>query len=201
MKQVVVIHGGDAFSTYEEYLQFLKDFKIDDPTLPREKGWKAGLAEELGTGYQAIFPQMPSKLNAKYIEWKIWFEKYLPYINHGVVLVGHSLGGIFLVKYLAENQLPKSITATMLIAAPYNLGKSDSLETKDFALPNPLDLFAKQAGKTFLFHSEDDPVVPFSELAKYQAALPAATSRVFHDRQHFNQDSFPELIADIKLVS
>ncbi len=40
-----------------------------------------------------------------------------------------------------------------------------------------------------------------SELAKYQAALPAATARTFSDRGHFNQPAFPELVADIKNLS
>ena len=29
MKQVIAIHGGDAFSTYEEYLDDLRNFKIE----------------------------------------------------------------------------------------------------------------------------------------------------------------------------
>ena len=28
-KQVVVIHGGDIFKTYDEYLDFLRNYEID----------------------------------------------------------------------------------------------------------------------------------------------------------------------------
>jgi predicted alpha/beta hydrolase family esterase len=195
MKQVVAIHGGDAFATHEEYLQFLKDFKIDDPNLAKGKGWKNTLQEALGAGYQVILPRMPNPTNAKYEEWKIWFEKYTPYLNDGVLLIGHSLGGSFLAKYLGENTFPKEIAATFLVAAPY--GTDMEGMTPEFAAPSSLEGFAKQGGQIFLYQSSDDLIVPFAELAKYQAVLPQAIARTFTDRQHFNQDSFPEIVADI----
>ena len=87
------------------------------------------------------------------------------------------------------------ITATILVAAPFERG---AREHTKFFLSESLSLLEKQGGRIFLYHSTDDPVVPFSELAKYQAALPHATTRIFEDRQHFNQETFPELVADIK---
>ena len=35
-KQVLVIHGGDAFATYEEYLSFLRNYKVDLESLKRK---------------------------------------------------------------------------------------------------------------------------------------------------------------------
>lgn len=194
MKQVIVIHGGDSFATYEEYLQFLKDIPIEIGA--SRKGWKAGLAEVLGEEYEVIQPSMPNKQNARYPEWELWFEKHVPFMQDGVVLVGHSLGGSFLAKYLSEKRLPISILGTFLVAAPYNLDGDHNLV--DFAAPDSLELLAEQGGEIFLYHSTDDPVVEFSELAKYQAALPNAQARIFDDRQHFNQEDFPELVSDIR---
>lgn len=142
---------------------------------------------------------MPNKQNAKYEEWKIWFEKIIPFLEDGAILIGHSLGGVFLARYLSESVFPKKIAATMLVAAPYFEGRlRDGTRGEDFVAPDSLESFARQGGEIFLYHSEDDPVVPFSELAKYQAALPSATARVFKDRKHFNQPDFPELVADIQ---
>ena len=197
MKQVVVIHGGGTYSTYEEYLNDLRNEKIDDIAAFKPRiDWKATLQDELGAEYEVLQPRMPNKQNAKYIEWKIWFEKIFPFLDDQVILVGHSLGGVFLAKYLAEETFPKKIVSTMLVAAPYDSG--DGKKVVEFVLPGSLASMTKRSGKIFLYQSKDDHVVPFAEVAKYQKALPGATARIFDDRGHFNQESFPELVADIK---
>jgi predicted alpha/beta hydrolase family esterase len=175
----------------------LKAQKIDFEHLGM-KGWKSGLGEKLGEQYQLISPRMPNANNAKYIEWKIWFEKFFPLIHDDVILLGHSLGASFLAKYLSEETFPKKIKATFLIAAPYDEdGNRDLIE---FAPAPSLERFAKQGGEIFLYHSKDDPVVPFSEFVKYQKVLPKAHVQIFEDRQHFNQEEFPELVEDLKKV-
>lgn len=196
MHQLVFIHGGESFATYKDYLDALRSWEYDPAPEPVKK-WRDTLAPELGEEWQVLMPSMPSKLNAKYLEWCIWFDKVVPHLKDGVVLVGHSLGGIFLAKYLEEGSMPFTIAATFLIAAPYDATEpGESLA--DFALPPSLSRFAAQAGKVCLYHSEDDPVVPFSELAKYQAQLPQATIRTFAGRGHFLGPALPELISDIK---
>lgn len=188
-KQVVVIHGGDTFDTQDEYINFLKEFKIDSLDYFRKRGWKKDLQSKLGDEYDVILPEMPNKFNAKYEEWKIWFDKLPPLLDDNIILVGHSMGGVFLAKYLAEDRLEKSIRGTFLIAAPFE---------GDFHLPQDIRLLAEQGGKIFLYHSKDDTQVPFNELTKYQKALPNATARIFDNRGHFNQEEFPELVEDIK---
>ncbi|HEY0010471.1 MAG TPA: alpha/beta hydrolase [Candidatus Paceibacterota bacterium] len=192
MKQVIAIHGGESFNTYGEYLDFLKKAVVD---LEPGRGWKSGLQEVLGTNYQVILPRMPNSFNAKYGEWSIWFEKYVPLLNDEVILIGHSLGADFLVKYLTENNFPKKIVATVLVAGTYPNGNR---ALPEFSIDSSLEHFAKQAGTIFLYHSKDDQVVPYEEVEKYTAALPNAVVRSFEDRGHFNQEEFPELVADIK---
>ena len=193
MKQLVFIHGGETFNTYEEYLEALRSWTYDSKR-DAAKRWRDTLADGLGSDWEVLLPTMPSKFNAKYIEWKIWFEKVIPYLEDGAILVGHSLGGSFLVKYLSEEQLPKKISATFLVATPYD--KS----LPEFPVPDSLAQFEQQAGKMFLYHSEDDFVVPFKELAEFQKALPTASVRTFTDRGHFLQSEFPEIIQDILSV-
>lgn len=193
-KQVLVIHGGDTFQTREEYLSFLRDYEIDIERYKSGKSdWKPWLREKLGESYEVILPVMPNKTNAQFEEWKIWFEKLIPFLNDGVILIGHSLGGDFLAKYLSENKFPKKIAAVFLIAAVHDKD-ADGYALVTFTLPKKLDL---QTEKIYLYHSKDDHIVPFNDLAKLEAALPMAISRVFEDRQHFNQEEFPELVEDI----
>ena len=198
MKQIIVIHGGDTFETHEEYLSFLKSFEIDFERFKSgRKDWKVTLSEELGEGFEVILPSMPSKTNAKYIEWKIWFEKLIPFFKDSVIFVGHSLGAIFLAKYLSENEFPKKIAATFLVAGPYD-DKDFEESLADFVLPEDLEKLVGQGGKIYLYHSKDDPVVPFADLEKYKKSLPSAEVRIFEDREHFSQVDFPELVEDIK---
>jgi predicted alpha/beta hydrolase family esterase len=193
--QVLVIHGGDTFATYEEYIQFLKDYKID-PARFGKKDWKASLGEKLGREFEVILPTMPNKFNAKYLEWKIWFEKLFPFLRDEIILAGHSFGGSFLAKYLSEEKFPRKIKATFLVSPPYDT--DGERKVVEFVLPPSLALLENQGGEIFLYHSKDDEVVPFVELAKYQRALPKAHVTVFDDRGHINQESFPEIVEDIK---
>jgi predicted alpha/beta hydrolase family esterase len=201
-KQIAIIHGGTSFKTYEDYLSYLKTKEISLEKLRPRKDWKDTLASELGDDYEILMPRMPNSTNARYKEWKLWFERIADLFNDNVVLIGHSLGGIFLAKYLSENSFPKRIRSTILVAAPFD--DEDDLESGeslvDFALPHSLTKLTEQGGKIYLLHSKDDPVVPFGQLQKYQRALPEAETVVFEDREHFNQETFSEIIELIKSI-
>ena len=195
-KQIIAIHGGDTFETYEQYLEFLKNFPIDFERL-KKRGWKDSLGEKLGSDFDVFIPRMPNSLNAKYPEWKIWIEKLIPFFDEEIILLGHSLGGTFIVKYLSENTLPKKIKATFLVAACYD-GDNSEYSLGSFKLPEAIEGFKKQAGKVFLYQSKDDDLVPFADFEKYKIALPEASARVFENRGHFGQEDFPEIVTDIK---
>ena len=189
--QVVVIHGGNSFKTRKAYFGFLKALRIDFKRyLSAKISWKKRLGKALGRNYEVILPDMPNKMNAKYAEWKIWFKKFIPHLRPGVILIGHSMGGVFLAKYLSETRFPKRIRAVFIIAAPTGAG--------DFAPPKNLKKVGAQAEKIFLYYSKDDPVVPFADLKKYQQSLQSATIRIFRNRGHFNQEKLPELVNDIR---
>ncbi len=198
-KQVIFIHGGDVFNSYSDYIEALNKSTFN-PNNKRIKKWKNSLAEEIGDNFDVIAPTMPNKQNAKYNEWRIWFEKIFPYLGKDIILVGYSLGGIFLAKYLSENIFPKKILVTYLISAPYN-GKHSEYFNTDFVLADSLEKMEEQSEKIFLYHSEDDAIVPFVDSRKYSKALPKAVSVVFKNRNHFLQEKFPELVKSIKSFS
>lgn len=201
-KQIVVIHGGTSFETYENYISYLKNKEISIEKLRPRKEWKDTLVTKLGDDYEILMPRMPNGTNAIYNEWKLWFNKIAEVLNDNVVLIGHSLGGIFLAKYLSENTFPKRINATILVAAPFDdtEGADGEESLIDFALPLSLTKFTEQSGKIYLVHSKDDPIVPFTQLTKYQQALLNAETVVFENREHFNQETFPEIIELVKSI-
>lgn len=196
-KQVIIIHGGEAFATHEEYLDYLKNREVTREYFYPRKNWKNNLPQELGADYEILVPRMPCQDNAKYSEWQIWLERLLPFVKDETILLGGSLRGLFLAKYLSENKFPKKISALFLVAAPH----SDMEKSIDFNLKKPLDGVVKQCSTIHLYHSRDDVEVLVKEAEKYQKAWPAAKLHIFTDRGHFQQEHFPEIVEEIKKYS
>lgn len=119
--QIIVIHGGDTFNSEQEYQKFLKDFEIDIERYKQDKtDWKPWIRKALGENYEVILPVMPNKTSAKYEEWKLWFEKLIPFLNDEIILIGHSLGASFLIKYLSEGSFTKKVKGVFLAGAVYD---------------------------------------------------------------------------------
>lgn len=198
-QQILMIHGGTTFQFDDEYLDYLKNAKIDLERITVHDRWIRNLAKDLGEDYRVLAPKMPNSTNASYEEWKIWFKKILGLVDDGLILIGHSLGGVFLAKYLAENKITKKIKATFLLAAPFD----DELEGESLAgfyLPEDISSFADQGGEIFLLHSKDDPCVPVDHIFKYQDALPKAKPILFMKGGHFNEERLPVLAELIRKI-
>lgn len=192
-QQIVTIHGGTTFDNHDDFIAYLKNRDVTIDNFKPRTDWKSSLQKNLGDAFEALSPGMPNGGNARYEEWKIWFERMIPFLNDSAILIGHSLGGIFLAKYLSENIFPKSIRALILVAAPFDDSDSDE-SLGDFTLPPILEKIAAQVKNIYVLHSEDDPVVPFAQMRKYTAALPTAHTIIFKDKKHFNQETFPEML-------
>lgn len=198
-KQIVFIHGGEAFSDYNAYLAWLEKKPLGNPLEERPKFWKHMLKETLEDEYDVFMPGMPSPGNAKYEEWKIWFERHFEFLRNGVVLIGHSQGGVFLAKYLSENKVPVRVHAVYLIAAPIEKDDFGGEDGGDF-MPDTslLEEGMNQADVVYILHSKDDPIVPFRHAEKYHELLPEAEKMTFDDRGHFLMEAFPELFESIR---
>ena len=142
---------------------------------------------------------MPLQENAKYDEWKIYFERFFPYLRNNIILIGSSLGGIFLAKYLSENRFPKKILSAYLICAPYD----NTTPTEDlvggFRLGVDLSLMEKNCKDVTFMFSKDDDVVPISHAGKYRKKLPNANIIIYESKNgHFKIERFPEIVRMIK---
>ena len=116
--QVFIVHGGMTFKNRKDYLKYLKTREI---SLEKRIRWSDDyLEEKLGRNFEIIRPRMPLQDDAKYGDWKIYFERHFPKLKNNIILIGVSLGGIFLVKYLSENKFPKKILATYLVCPPFD---------------------------------------------------------------------------------
>ncbi len=196
--QIVFIHGGDTFKNRKAFFEALKKEEV---SLEKWVSWsREYLDKKLGKDFEIIRPRMPLADDARYEEWKVYFEKYLPFIKKNVILIGSSLGAIFLAKYLSENKFPKKILATYLVAAPFDNSHSDEELHGGFKLKSDLSLLQKNSNNNLnMFFSADDECVPVYHAEKYRQKLPAANIIIYKSKSgHFRVPEFPEIVKMIK---
>jgi predicted alpha/beta hydrolase family esterase len=195
--QIFIIHGGMTFKNKKDYIDWLKNRSI---SVEKKQRWSVEyLDRKLGKEFDIIRPRMPLQDDAKYADWKIFFERHFPYFRNNIILIGSSLGGIFLAKYLSENKFPKKIRATFMICAPYD----NTIEGEDlvggFKLGTDLSLIERNSKKTYLMFSRDDETVPVSHAEKYRSKLKNSEIIIYKSKNgHFKISEFPEIVKIIK---
>jgi uncharacterized protein len=191
--QIIFIHGGIPLKTKNDFYKYLKTTKI--APFKERRRWGDFLQGSLNKKYEVIKPIMPSKYEADYKAWKIWFERHFSFItNKNFILIGHSLGGTFLLKYLSENKFPKKIKQLHLVA-PATIDKD--LRSFKFDV-NKIYKIPNFCEDIYLWHSKDDKEVSLENSEVVKKIIPSAYLCVFKDRGHFIGKSFPEIIKVIK---
>lgn len=195
--QIFILHGGMTFKNRKDYLSFLRRRTI---SIDKKSNWTHGYFDrELGKKFEIIRPRMPLSDNAQYDEWKIHFERYFPYLRNNIILVGESLGGIFLAKYLSEHKFPKKILSVYLVCPPFDNTLSGEDLVGGFKLKNDLSLIEKNTKNLSLLFSKDDDTVPVAHAEKYRIKLRTAKIHIYKSKSgHFNISTFPEIIKMIK---
>ena len=190
--QVLLVHGGMTFKNEKDYLHYLKTKKVS----AKKKIYWAGdyLEKTLGKRFEIISPRMPLQDFAKYRDWKIFFERYLSLIKNKYILIGSSLGGVFLAKYLSENKLRKKALSVYLVCPPFDNTLPDEDLVGGFTLGSDLSLIEKNCKHLHLLFSKDDDVVPVSHADKYKQKLKNAHIVIYKSKGgHFNIAKFPEI--------
>ncbi|HYF10549.1 MAG TPA: alpha/beta hydrolase [Candidatus Paceibacterota bacterium] len=185
-----------TFKNREDYLHYLKTREI---ALDKKRWAQGYLDKKLGKDFEIIRPRMPLSENSKYEEWKIHFERFFPFLRDDLILIGNSLGSIFLAKYLSENKMPIEISGIFLVCAPFD----NTLEGEDlvggFKLKADLSPLERYTENLYFMFSEDDNVVPVSHAEKYRKKLPKAHFIIYKSKNgHFDIAEFPEIVKMIK---
>jgi predicted alpha/beta hydrolase family esterase len=182
MKQTILIHG-------MPYKHEFYDVKIPSPSNSQWFPWiqkQLSLRDEIS---QAL--EMPRAFDPIYKDWVAVFENCK--IDNETVLVGHSCGGGFLLKYLSEHTelRPKKV---VLVAPWLDPEKEISTPFFDFVIDSKLT----ERTDIHIFISSDDfdgCLISFEIIKK---ALPNAHWHTFTDREHFCTTEFPELLEVLK---
>lgn len=153
------------------------------------------LQAALGAEYVVAYPKMPNEGETKYEELNTWLSKEIDAMSGDLILVGHSAGGSFLIKYLSEEKVEKPVAGIFLIAAPY-MGPEGWL-IEEGALQEGFASRLPKGAPVFLDHSRDDEWVPFAHLAIYAEKLPHAVVREFDGGGHQFNNDLSAVAADI----
>lgn len=201
MQQVLYIHGGESFATEAAFMERLRTRGIWDlpSTEPAAGKWTDHFAADLGAEFEVFMPAMPNKQNASYAAWSLWFERHFEHLHDGVVLIGCSLGAMFLAKYLSEHEVPCTIKALILMAAAVPHNQFDLSDSHEFVVDlQAVSILAERAGEVSVWHSQDDFVVPYEHGPVLANAIPGATLTTFTDKNHFLVPELPELVAAVR---
>ena len=191
--QIFYIHGGITFKNQNDYLDFLKNRQV---SIDKKNKWSGEyLDNALDNIFHIIKPRMPLQDNAQYNEWKIHFERFFEQLDDNIILLGSSLGSIFLSKYLSENIFPKKILSVYLVCPPFD----DTLIGEDLAggfnLQSDLSMIDQNCKNINLLFSQDDNCVPVNHSEKYRAKLNNPNIIIYKNKNgHFDISEFPEII-------
>ncbi|MCP3027810.1 alpha/beta hydrolase [Halobacillus sp. A5] len=144
-------------------------------------------------------PVMPSPENPSYEQWRSVLNEQLAGLQEDITLIGHSLGGSVLLKYLSEEACSLSISGLFVMGSPC-WGLDEEWPFKEFQLSDDFSSRLSCIQQIYLYHSRNDEVVPFSHLEHYSHKLPNAKTRIFDQCGHLFQNELPELIQDINAL-
>ena len=132
-------------------------------------------------GVQCFVPTLPEIEKMSYSSWAKEFDKYKKFINEDTIVIGHSTGSIFLVKYLMENNLK---VAKFIGVVSFNnknrlLAKPEWDKINEtFFVPN-LEDFVNYAKERICFYSPTD-IYDFESLDSFASAIKAKKEIIEH---------------------
>ena len=154
------------------------------------------LSRALAPKYEVRFPRMPDEADPNVEAWKEKISSELSRIPGMVVLVGHSVGGSILLRYLSEEKVERPIAGLFVLAAPS--WDEDRWSFDDLKLPHEIAEKLASIPRIFFFHCRDDEVVPFAHLALHGARIPRAVTRVVDSGGHQFGNDLAGVAADIQ---
>ncbi len=173
-----------------------------DPTRPSnsEDHWYSWLKRQLILkDIHAVVIEPPFPFRPRYEEWKKEFERFD--IEPATILVGHSCGGGFLVRYLSEHK-DLHVGKVALVAPWMNPDNNPVSDTADFFNFEIDPDFPSRTKGTAVFVSSDDVVsgvVKSVEILKAKAR--GLDIHQYTDKRHFDstelRNGFPELLRTV----
>jgi predicted alpha/beta hydrolase family esterase len=186
MKNAIILHGSPEKSDYYDAAKPAESNRAWLPWLQRQLQLK---------DIKADTPEVPYSYDPRLDLWTKEFERFE--VGPETLLIGHSCGAGFLVRWLSEHK--KVQVKKVILVAPL-LDPDRNVTTDFFDFQIDPDLLTR-ADKFLLYHSSNDMPSVQKSVAQIREALPDIIYREFSNRGHFGDkdiknDKFPELLEE-----
>ena len=178
---IILIHGKDTNPSQKWY------------------PWLKEVVEKEGISFAA--PTLPKPEDPVLSEWLDEINKLEP--NENSILIGHSRGGVAILRWLERQPEGKKIKKVILVAANNpGVENKQNKNTHGFYEEGPYkyDMIKKHCDKFIVLHSTDDEWVPFTSGEENVRGLSAKFYK-FDDKGHFAnklpKKEIPEVLNEI----
>ncbi len=186
-KRVFIIHGCPSNA----------EKAMDPKTRTYDKHWIPWVKKELiAKGFEVETPLMPTPWEPDYEKFKKEFEKYE--VDKDAILVGHSCGCAFLVRWLGET---KKEIFKLIFVAPWKIpDKEDKFRTEFYEYP--IDENIKTRVREIVMFTADNEEDGGKESLKIFHKVLGGKILELKGRGHYTMDDmgteqFPELLEEI----
>lgn len=183
MKNAIIIHGT---CDEEEY------FSDKYPSLSNSH-WLPWLQKQLLINN--IFTQTPEMLEAYSPDYEKWSREFARFeVNEESILIGHSCGGGFLLRWLSENKV--KIRKLILVAPWLDPKREKTTSFFDFKIDENTK---ERIDEIHILVSNDDDEDILESVSIIKNNIPTARLHEFSNLRHFTYghmktDKFPELL-------
>ena len=169
-----------------------------DPSVPTNSNnhWFPWLTKQLMMNdILAVSVEFPKPWQPRYEVWKKEFERFD--ITPDTILVGHSCGGGFLVRYLSEEKHVR-VGKVVLVAPWINPENNPLSDTADFFQFEIDPEITSRAESITIFNSDNDQATVQTSVGIIRKAVPSIGYQEFRAKGHFCLENlgtveFPEL--------
>jgi predicted alpha/beta hydrolase family esterase len=184
MNRAIIVHG----------IHPEKDYYTNGQDSPSNSHWLPWLQQQLCR--HDILTQtleMPRPFAPDYNAWKVEFERQSP--DEDTLIIGHSCGGGFLIRWLSDN--PNKIVKKAILVAPWLDVEKKYNPLFDFVLRQDIATQSKKS-MDILYSTDDGPVLQ-STLEYLRKNLEHVNYHEFVNYGHFmfkdmQTREFPELL-------
>ena len=173
-----------------------KEQAMNPETRTYDKHWIPWIKRELlKRGINIETPSMPNPWEPVYEDFKKEFEKYQ--VNENTILIGHSCGCAFLVRWLGES---KQNIKKLIMVAPWKMPKDNYFKEVFYTFPIN-ETINSRVGEIVVFTADNEREDGKKSLEIYRKSL---NCRVIELKGHghyllkdMGTEEFPELVEEI----